>query len=237
MERNKWEAREERIVSELSTLNVEVNKLRAEARTSMVVVTSEVGTPTTTESGVPTTASNEPIVSTSSVTTTADVATTTSTATIGGSAVTASSSSPAGTTETPPSTSSSTIATTASIARGSIITSSTSTLPSTSVGGSEASPKAPETLLSMLTAHHLPPPLTKFSGEASTDGETFVEWLEQFEMVASLLRWNDQAKLVNLVTRLKGPASSFYRSCTPEQRAKYALLIKELSKKFHPRSY
>lgn len=71
----------------------------------------------------------------------------------------------------------------------------------------------------MLTAQHLAPPLTKFSGdEASTDGETFVEWLEQFEMVASLLKWSEQVKLVNLVTRLKGPASSFYRLCTPQQR-------------------
>ena len=53
-------------------------------------------------------------------------------------------------------------------------------------------------------------------------------------MVASLARWGDQAKLVNLTTRLKGSAYSFYRACTPEQRASYPLLVKELSKRFVP---
>lgn len=36
------------------------------------------------------------------------------------------------------------------------------------------------------------------------------------------------------MTRLKGPASSFYRLCTPQQRGDYTLLIKELSKRFIP---
>ena len=70
------------------------------------------------------------------------------------------------------------------------------------------------------------PPLTKFAGDGKEeDGEAFVDWLEQFEMVASLAKWNLQAKLVNLTTRLRGPALSFYRSCPTEQRANYHLLI------------
>ena len=52
-------------------------------------------------------------------------------------------------------------------------------------------------------------------------------------MVASLLGWGEQAKLVNLVTRLKGPVSSFYYACTSEC-ASYTLLVKELSKRFVP---
>ena len=55
------------------------------------------------------------------------------------------------------------------------------------------------------------PPIPKFTGEGQgTDGETFQEWLEQFEMVADVCQWNDQTKLVNLTMRLRGPAYSFY---------------------------
>ena len=50
-------------------------------------------------------------------------------------------------------------------------------------------------------------------------------------MVASLLRWGEKAKLVNLVvTCLKGPALSFYHTCT----SNYTFLIKELSKRVVP---
>ena len=38
---------------------------------------------------------------------------------------------------------------------------------------------------------------------------------------------------MNLITRFKGPASS-YHSCTPEQHSNYTLLVKELSKRFVP---
>ena len=41
--------------------------------------------------------------------------------------------------------------------------------------------------------------------------------------------WNDQAKLVNLTTRLKGQAYSFYRTRTPVQRS---VLKEQLSKRF-----
>lgn len=87
-------------------------------------------------------------------------------------------------------------------------------------------------LSTALLAQQLPP-IGNFSGEMSlADGETFEAWREQFEMVASVSRWGPQAKLVNLTTRLKGQAYTFYRSCTPLQRASYDLLVDELTKRF-----
>ena len=77
------------------------------------------------------------------------------------------------------------------------------------------------------------PPIPKFTGEDQSPGsETFQEWREQFEMVAGLGGWDHQAKLVNLTTRLRGQAYSFYRSCSLQQRASYDLLVEEL--KFTP---
>ena len=78
------------------------------------------------------------------------------------------------------------------------------------------------------------PPITRFSGEEQPDGETFQDWLEQFESVAQLGGWNNHAKLVNLSTRLRGSAYSFYRSCTVEQRNDYKLLVEQLTKRFTP---
>ena len=79
------------------------------------------------------------------------------------------------------------------------------------------------------------PPIPKFTGEGQgTDGETFQEWLEQFEMVADVCQWNDQTKLVNLTMRLCGPAYSFYRTCSSDQRYDYKQLVQELSQRFTP---
>ena len=78
------------------------------------------------------------------------------------------------------------------------------------------------------------PPLTKFTGETIDEGETFAEWLEQLEMVATACHWDEPAKLVNLVTRLKGQAFSFYRSCDATQRNQDATLVMELKKCFTP---
>ena len=45
------------------------------------------------------------------------------------------------------------------------------------------------------------PPLGKFSGENESEaGELFMDWIEQFELVASVCHWDDRAKLVNLTT-------------------------------------
>ena len=81
------------------------------------------------------------------------------------------------------------------------------------------------------------PPLPKFSGESGEgelETETFQEWLDQFEMVADICDWSPQAKLVNLITRLRGQAYAFFRSCTMVQRTNYSQLVTELRKRFTP---
>ena len=79
------------------------------------------------------------------------------------------------------------------------------------------------------------PPMSKFSGEDKEgDGETFLEWIEQFELVAGICSWNDQARLVNLTTRLKGQAYSFYQTCNPQQRSDYQQLKSKLAERFTP---
>ena len=79
------------------------------------------------------------------------------------------------------------------------------------------------------------PPLSKFNGD-DTGGEEqgFTDWIEQLELVGEVCRWNDQAKLVNLVTRLRGQAYNFYRSCTQDQRASYSTLVAALKERFTP---
>ena len=246
-ERSKWEVREDRLVAELTTVKAELNKLReSTARSShdsATVVTTKDGTTATTAAGAPSTLSGSVTSTSSTTTTTASIASSSATTTAPSSSGTTSagSTSTGVSTVTPPSTRSSSITTTASIEGGSTTTSSTSTVTSATMSESKMitpKPATPTETLSLsapFAAQQLPPPLTKFTGDdASSDGETFLDWLEQFEMVASLLGWGEQAKLVNLVTRLKGPASSFYRACTSEQRANYTLLVKELSKRFVP---
>ena len=83
------------------------------------------------------------------------------------------------------------------------------------------------------TMTHLPT-IPSFSGRDGGDDEVFEEWLEQFEAVASLAGWNEHAKLVNLTARLRGVAYSFFRSCTPEQRSSYSLLVEQMKKRFTP---
>ena len=53
-------------------------------------------------------------------------------------------------------------------------------------------------------------------------------------MVADVCNWSLQAKLVNLITRLRGQAYAFFRSCTMEQCTNYSLLVAELQKRFTP---
>ena len=47
-------------------------------------------------------------------------------------------------------------------------------------------------------------------------------------------RWDERAKLINLNTRLRGQAYSFYRSCTAQQRGDYGTLVAEFTKRFTP---
>ncbi len=109
-------------------------------------------------------------------------------------------------------------------------------------GGFPTAPAVPPTAFGLpptawsaaLLAQQLPP-LTKFSGEATeAEGETFRDWKEQFEMVASVCQWDDKAKLANLTTRLRGQAYAFFRSCTVQQKASYQTLVAELTKRFTP---
>ena len=46
--------------------------------------------------------------------------------------------------------------------------------------------------------------------------------------------WYEHAKLVNLTTRLRGSAYSFYRSCSVEQRSSYRLLVEQSARRFTP---
>ena len=52
-------------------------------------------------------------------------------------------------------------------------------------------------------------------------------------MVAEICKRTPKAKRVNLVTRLKGEAYGFFRSCTTQQKATYEGVVAEL-KRFTP---
>ena len=110
----------------------------------------------------------------------------------------------------------------------------------TAMGSSESTPNVGEEpatsmLTSALLAHQLPP-LSKFTGEGvhGSEGDTFGDWLEQFELCAGVCQWDARAKLLNLVTRLKGAAYSFYKSCSVQHRSDYGELVKELTHRFTP---
>ena len=91
-----------------------------------------------------------------------------------------------------------------------------------------------DTLTMALLAQQLPP-LPNFTGDnLDADGESFEDWLERLELVATTCHWNDQTKLVNIATRLRGSASCFYRSCPPHQRASYSALASALKQRFTP---
>ena len=67
------------------------------------------------------------------------------------------------------------------------------------------------------------PRLSKSSGNSDT--ETFEEWHEQFQLVATVCKWDDRLKLANLATRLQGQAYSFYHTCLQQQRTFYESLV------------
>ena len=84
------------------------------------------------------------------------------------------------------------------------------------------------------TAANLLPQIPPYHGGEQKDGETFQDWLEHFEAVAQLARWDEHYKLVYLTTSLRGTAKSFYRSCSLAQRSSYCALVAELKKRFTP---
>ncbi len=88
-----------------------------------------------------------------------------------------------------------------------------------------------EELSAALLAQQLPP-LPKYNG--NSDDESFQEWIAQFELVAEVCKWNPQAKLIHLTTRLRGEAFLFYRSYSKSQKADYDQMVKELTRRFTP---
>jgi len=102
----------------------------------------------------------------------------------------------------------------------------------TGVSTADESVGAVVAMSTALLAHQLPP-LSKFDGGVNVGGdkETVKEWLEQFELVAGVCRWDDPTKLVNLVTRLKGEAYAFYKSCTAQQKGSYEEMAAALTKR------
>jgi len=70
-------------------------------------------------------------------------------------------------------------------------------------------------------------------GKIYREGESFKDWIDQLEMVASISNWDERTKLVNL-TRLRGQACAFYKSCSVQQRRNYTTLVAELTKRFTP---
>ena len=53
-------------------------------------------------------------------------------------------------------------------------------------------------------------------------------------MIAEVCRWDSKAKLVNMVTRLRGEAYAFYKSCSLQQRGSYEEMTSALTKRFTP---
>ena len=66
------------------------------------------------------------------------------------------------------------------------------------------------------------------------ENEPFQDWVSQFEMMAELCQWSVRAKLVHLITQLRGQAFAFYHSCSADEKANYDLLVAELTKHFTP---
>ena len=91
----------------------------------------------------------------------------------------------------------------------------------------------PLSLEAALIAQQMPQ-IRKFTGEHTGDYEGFQEWREQFELIAGTCHWSKQTKLVNLTTRLKDQAYSFYCSCMPNQRTSYSSLVEALKKRGKP---
>ena len=102
---------------------------------------------------------------------------------------------------------------------------------------SEPEPSAfpvPMSMASGLPVLTPPPQLSRFSGEEGADGETFNDWIEQFDSVARLAMWDGHYKLVHPTNWLKGPALSFFRSYPLEQQSDYSRLVEALRKRFMP---
>ena len=63
---------------------------------------------------------------------------------------------------------------------------------------------------------------------------TFSEWIEHFEAVAAINKWDDDAKVLCLRVRLVGAAQTAYGRLPTEAKASYAELKKALKRRFEP---
>ena len=63
---------------------------------------------------------------------------------------------------------------------------------------------------------------------------TFSEWIEHFEAVAAINKWDDAAKLLWLRVRLVGGAQTAYGCLPAEAKGSYAELTKALKERFEP---
>ena len=77
------------------------------------------------------------------------------------------------------------------------------------------------------------PHIPSFIGGDQQDGDTFEDWLEEFESVAGIAGWDRRFKLVYLIVALKGAAKT-YQLCTPVQKNDYTQLVAALKKRFIP---
>ena len=76
------------------------------------------------------------------------------------------------------------------------------------------------------------PSLSKCSGNSDT--EMFEEWHKQFQLVATVCKWDNRLKLANLASRLQGQAYSFYHICSQQLRTSYESSVSDLSWRFKP---
>ena len=63
---------------------------------------------------------------------------------------------------------------------------------------------------------------------------TFSEWIEHFEAVAAINKWDDAAKLLWLRVRLVGGAQTAYGHLPAEAKASYPDLKKAMKGRFEP---
>ena len=79
------------------------------------------------------------------------------------------------------------------------------------------------------------PVLPHFRGEKEgAEEDSFEEWVDQLEEMATWCAWDDNKKLTQLRLRLEGAARSFYKSCSEAERKSYDALKAALAKRFTP---
>ena len=76
------------------------------------------------------------------------------------------------------------------------------------------------------------PVLPPFRGEEGAEKDSFEDWVDRLEEMATWCAWDDNKKLTQL--RLEGAARSFYKFCSEAERKSYDALKAALAKRFTP---